>query len=97
MTLTLEDRSKLAETIVETGGVWLLLFNNRHVKVEPIAVVRSWTGQTLVNVRALYGKSFFLKDNYGEGSFRIRTAYLNVEPERLERITLDKEGVGKKE
>jgi len=95
--ITLEESNKLAETIVEKGGVWLLLFNNRKLEVEPIAAVKLWTGRTVVYVRAVEGKPFILKDDYGEGSFRIRTAYLNVYPEKLETVTPDKEGVGKKE
>lgn len=95
--MTLEERNKLAEKIVETGGVWLLPFNGRKVEVKPIATVQNWTGRTLVKVRAIKGKPFVQKDNYGEGSFRSRTAYKNVFPEQLETVTPDKEGVGKKE
>lgn len=97
MTLTLEERNKLAETIVETGGIWLLPFNDRRVKVEPIASYKLWTGKTVVKVRAVEGRPFVQKDNYGEGIFRSRTAYKNVYPEQLETVTPDKEGVGKKE
>lgn len=97
MTLTLEERNKLAEKIVETGGVWLLPFNGRNVEVRPIATVPNWTGRTLVKVRAVEGKPFVQKVDWGEGICRTRTPYKNVYPERLETVTPDKEGVGKKE
>ena len=85
--MTLEERNKLAETIVETGGVWLLPFNGRKLEVKPIATVPNWTGRTFVHVRAIEGKPFVQKDNYGEGSFRSMTAYKNVFPEQLETVT----------
>ena len=90
MTLTLEERNKLAETIVETGGVWLLPFNGRKVEVEPIATVPNWTGRTFVHIKALEGKPFVQKDDYGEGIFRSMTAYKTVYPEQLETVTPDK-------
>ena len=85
--MTLEERNKLAETIVETGGVWLLPFNGRKLEVKPIATVPNWTGRTFVHVRAIEGKPFVQKDNYGEGVFRSKTAYKNVFPEQLETVT----------
>jgi glycine/D-amino acid oxidase-like deaminating enzyme len=96
---TLQESNKLAETIVDAGGVWLLLRPNasRHIEVEPIAVDKLWTGRMVVHVRAIEGKPFVRKDNYGEGYFRTRTAYKHVFPEQLKAITPDKEVVGKKE
>jgi len=88
--MTLEESNKLAEKIVETGGVWILPFNDRRVKVEPIAAYKLWTGKTIVKVRAIEGKPFVQKDDYGEGSFRSMTAYKNVYPEQLETVTSDK-------
>lgn len=85
--MTPGESNKLAETIVETGGVWLLPFVNRKVEVKPIATVKLWTGWTVVHVKAIEGKPFVQKDNYGEGSFRSRTAYKNVFPEQLETVT----------
>ena len=88
--MTLEEKDKLAKTIAETGGVWLLPFNGRKVEVVPIAAYKLWTGKTVVKVRAVEGKPFVQKDDYGEGSFRSRTAYKNVFPEQLETVTPDK-------
>lgn len=88
--MILEERNKLVETIVETGGVWILPFNGRKVKVEPIAAVKLWTGLTVVRVRAIEGKPFVQKDDYGEGSFRSMTAYKNAFPEQLETVTPEK-------
>ena len=85
--MTLEERNKLAETIVETGGVWILPFNDRRVEVEPIAAVPNWTKRTYVVVKAVEGKPFVQKDDYGEGSFRSRTAYKNAFTEQLETVT----------
>ena len=85
--MTPEESNKLAETIVETGGVWLLPFNGRKVEVVPIAAYKLWTGKTVVKVRAVEGKPFVQKDDYGEGSFRSMTAYKNVYPEQLETVT----------
>lgn len=85
--MSLDERNKLAETIVETGGVWLLPFNGRKIEVKPIAAVPNWTGRTFVHVKAVEGNPFVQKDDYGEGSFRSRTAYKNVFPEQLETVT----------
>ena len=85
--MTPEESNKLAETIVETGGVWLLPFNGRKIEVKPIAAVPNWTGRTFVHVKAVKGKPFVQKDDYGEGSFRSMTAYKNVYPEQLETVT----------
>jgi len=93
--MTLEERNKLAEAIVDQGGVWLLPFNGRKVKVEPIAAVVNWTGRTYVKVKAIEGKPFVQKDDYGEGVFRSMTAYKNVYPEQLETVTSDKATVSR--
>lgn len=85
--LTLEERNKLAETIVETGGVWLLPFNGRNVEVKPIGVVVTWTGRSFVKVMAIKGKPFVQKTDWGEGICRSKTAYKNVFPEQLETVT----------
>ena len=87
--MTLVERNKLAETIVETGGVWLLPFNGRKIKVKPIATVPNWTGRTFVHIKALEGKPFVQKDDYGEGIFRSMTAFKNVYPEQLETVTCE--------
>jgi len=95
--MTLEERNRLAESIVDQGGVWLLPFNGRTVEVRPIAVVVTWTGKSDVRVMAINGKPFVQKVDWGEGICKTRTAYKYVSPEQLKSVTPDKEGVGKKE
>ena len=96
MTLTLEERNKLAEKIVETGGVWLLPFNGRNVEVKPVTIQAR--GRTVVFVKALEGKPFHQKDEYGEGRVRrYWSEFKWVYPEQLETVTPEKEGVGKKD
>ena len=95
--MTLEERNRLAESIVDQGGVWQLPFNGRNVEVEPVTTVPNWTGRTLVKVMAVEGKPFVHKVDWGEGICRTRSAYKNVFPESLVMVTPDKEGVGKKE
>ena len=95
--MTLEERNKLAETIVETGGVWLLPFNGRNVEVEPIETVKLWGGRLAIHTVAVEDKPFVQKDDYGEGCFITKSKHKTVYPEQLETVTPDKEGVGKKE
>ena len=90
MTLSLEERNKLAEKIVQTGGVWILPFNGRKVEVVPIAAFKLFTGITAVKVKAIKGKPFVQKDFYGEGTFRSKSAYKSVFPEQLEAVASDK-------
>ena len=73
--MTLEERNRLAESIVDQGGVWLLPFNGRTVEVRPIAVVVTWTGKSDVRVMAINGKPFVQKVDWGEGICKTRTAY----------------------
>ena len=87
MTLTLEERNKLAETIVETGGVWILPFNGRKVKVKPIETVKLWGGRLAVHTVAVEGKPFVQKDDYGEGCFITKSKHKTVYPEQLETVT----------
>ena len=88
--MTLEEKDKLAKTIAETGGVWLLPFNGRKVDVGPIAAYKVWTRKTVVKVRPEDGKPLVQKVDKGVGTFRSRTAYKNVFPEQLETVTPDK-------
>ena len=97
MTLTLEERNKLAEKIVETGGVWILPFNGRKVEVKPIETVKLWGGRLAVHTVAVEDKPFVQKDDYGEGCFITKSKHKTVYPEQLETVTPDKEGVGKKD
>lgn len=85
--MTLEERNKLAETIVETGGVWLLPFNGRKVEVKPIETVKLWGGRLAVHIMAIKGKPFVQKTDWGEGICRSKTAYKNAFPEQLETVT----------
>ena len=36
--MTLEEKDKLAKTIAETGGVWLLPYMGRKVEVKPVTI-----------------------------------------------------------
>lgn len=100
MTMTLEERNKLAETIAETGGVWRISrpYSEGYIEVIPVVAIKSWTGRTSVYVIAIKGKPFREKVEVGEGRNRwIGKRYKTVFPEYLEPVTLDKEGIGKKE
>ena len=88
--MTLEERNKLAEKIVEQGGVWLLPFNGRKVEVEPIETVKLWGGRIAVHTRSVEGKPFVIKDDFGEGTIRTKTRHKTVYPEQLETVTSDK-------
>lgn len=82
--MTLEERNRLAEAIVEQGGIWLLPFNGRKMEVTPVGAYKLFTGRAIVKVKAIKGKPFVQKDDYGEGRFITKTAYKNAFPEQLE-------------
>lgn len=96
--MTLEERNKLAETIVETGGVWLLPYGKQLIKVTPCWTDKLCGGRTAVRVMAVKGKPFVQKYDSGEGfACKFKSMFKSVWPEQLETATSDKEGVGKKE
>ncbi len=87
--MTLEEKDKLAKTIAETGGVWLLPYMGRKVEVKPVTIQAR--GRMVVFVKALKGKPFHQKDEYGEGRVRrYWSEYKWVFPEQLETVTPDK-------
>jgi len=93
--MTLEEKDKLAKTIAETGGVWLLPYMGRKVEVKPVTIQAR--GRMVVFVKALKGKPFHQKDEYGEGRVRrYWSEYKWVFPEQLETVTLEKEALGRR-
>ncbi|HPR35834.1 MAG TPA: hypothetical protein PKY64_09195 [Anaerolineaceae bacterium] len=97
--MTLEERNKLAEAIVETGGVWLLPRPDRAggcIEVQPLRF-NLWMGRASVLVMATTGKPFRPSIECGEGRWcRVGSKYKWVFPEYLEPVDI-KEGVGIKE
>lgn len=99
--MTLEERNKLAETIVATSDIWLLRkpYGEGYIDVLPLRLVEHpWTDRIALQVMAVKGKPFREKVEVSEGRNRwIGTRYKTVFPEYLEPVTPDKEGIGKKE
>lgn len=88
--MTNEESCKLAETILKTGGVWLLPYGERKVEVKPITITARGFGM-VVFVKALEGKPFHQKDEYEEGFVRrYQSEYKWVRPEQLETVTSGK-------
>jgi hypothetical protein len=82
--LPLEESNALATKIFEEGGTWLVDGYSRQVEVTPIGFYKSWNGRILVVVKALKGKPWREKTNYGEGrTFTSGTNIKNVRPQDL--------------
>lgn len=94
--MTLEQRNILAQTIVRTGGRYTMHYSafirgsimTQSTEVVPIRVIDHWHGRKAVQVMAVKGKPFWVKDDIGEGKvFRYKTAFKNVWPEELVPVT----------
>lgn len=82
--LPLEESNALATKIVEIGGTWLIGESPYQVEVTPIGATKSWDSRTLVTVKALKGKPWREKVDFGEGrTFRQSTDTKNILPQYL--------------
>ena len=82
--LSLEESNKLAETIMESGEIWLLPYGKQKVEVEPVMI--QMRGRMAVFVKAVEGSPFYQKDKFDGGRvFKYRSAYKWVYPEQLEK------------
>lgn len=82
--LPLEESNALAAKIVEIGGIWLIGESPYQVEVSPIGTIKSWDSRILVTVKALKGKPWREKVDFGEGrTFRQGTNIKNILPQYL--------------
>ena len=82
--LPLEESNALAIKIFEEGGTWLVDGYSRRAEVTPIGTYKSWNGRILVTVKALKGKPWREKTDYGDGiTFTKGTNIKQVRPQDL--------------